>query len=244
MKIKELAALSGITVRTLHHYDEIGLLSPSRSGGAGYRSYTDADLARLQEILFFRELDFPLREIKEILQSPEYDRTEALKRQRQLLLAQRKRLDKLIRLTEQSMKGTNTMNVQEFDMTEIENAKKQYSAEAKQRWGSTAAYAESEAKAQQYTKADWQRISGAMGEIFAAFAALRGTNPAAPEAAALVQRWQAHISSNFYQCSTEILAGLGQMYTADERFTKNIDQYGAGTAQFISDAIAAYCAAQ
>lgn len=242
MRIKELADLSGTTVRTLHHYDEIGLLSPSRKGDGGYRSYTEADLARLQEILFFRELDFPLRDIKEILQHPDYDRTEALKRQRLLLLAQRKRLDKLIRLTEQSMKGTNTMNLQEFDMSEIETAKKEYAAEAKQRWGNTDAYAQSEAKTNRYTASDWQGISGEMGEIFAAFAALVGTDPASAEATALVQRWQAHITKNFYECSNEILAGLGLMYTADERFTQNIDQYGEGTAQFICEAIAAFCA--
>lgn len=242
MKVNEIATLTGVTVRTLHYYDEIGLLPPSSFSGAGYRLYTNSDLARLQEILFFRELDFSLHEIKQILTAPGYDRVEALRRQHQLLVAQKNRLERLIQLTEQSMKGDTTMSFTEFDMSEINAHKKQYAEEVQQRWGASEAYAESQKKTGKYTADQWQSIQGEMATLFDGFAALRGTDPAAPAAASLVAQWQGCISKHFYSCTNEILAGLGQMYAGDDRFAKNIDKHGQGTAQFMSDAIAAYCA--
>ena len=242
MQIGDVARLAGVSVRTLRYYDEIGLLSPSEQTQAGYRIYTEAELERLQEILFFRELDFALEEIKEILENPDYDRRQALGRHRELLLAKRDRLSGLIELVERTMRGERDLSFKQFDAQQIERAKREYADEAKARWGGTQAYAQSEQRTAQYGKAQWDEIGAQMGEIFAAFAALRGQDPAGEAAQAQVRRWQAHITKNFYDCTDEILAGLGQMYTADERFKKNIDRYGEGTAQMMADAIAAYCA--
>lgn len=133
------------------------------------------------------------------------------------------------------------MDFKAFDINEIETAKKEYAAEVQARWGNTDAYAESQRKTDAYNQDDWKAISDAGNEIFQAFADNREKAADSPEVQFLVQRWKDHISRHFYQCSDEILAGLGQMYTADERFLKNIDRYGAGTAAFMSEAIAAYC---
>lgn len=241
LQIGELAKLSGVSVRTLHYYDEIGLLKPSELTEAGYRFYDDASLARLQQILFFRELDFPLREIQRILSSPNYDRDRALRRQKDLLRLKKERLERLIGLVDATLKGGNRMSFQEFDNREYETARDRYAQEAKERWGGTGAYEESERKTAQYSGEDWKRIGAESAEIFSAFAARMDSRPEDPEVQALVVRWQEHISGHFYTCTKEILRGLGQMYVADERFRRNIDREKEGLAQFIADAIAVYC---
>lgn len=142
VKISEVAKLTGITVRTLHYYDEIGLLKPSNVTEAGYRVYSDIELDTLQQILFFRELGFSLKDIKEIMLSPHYDREKALEKQRQLLLQKRNQMDKLISLVESTLKGEHDMSFRQFDTSEIEANKKEYITEAKQRWGESVAYAE------------------------------------------------------------------------------------------------------
>ena len=144
MKISDVAKLTGVTIRTLHYYDEIGLLKPSEVTEAGYRVYNDTDLEVLQQILFFRELDFSLEDIRKIMQNPAYEKEGALRKQKELLLQKRRRLDSLISLVDKTLKGEQDMSFQQFDTTEIEEAKKKYAAEAKQRWGTTAAYAEYE----------------------------------------------------------------------------------------------------
>ena len=141
MKINQVAALTGVTVRTLHYYDKIGLLKPSQVTEAGYRLYDGAALGKLQQILFFKELDFPLSDIKEIMTDPRYDKKEALLKQKELLLQKRDRLDGLIKLVENTIKGDMDMSFQEFDMTDIETAKSRYAAEVKRRWGTTSASA-------------------------------------------------------------------------------------------------------
>lgn len=146
MKINEVAKLTGITTRTLHYYDEIGLLKPSQITDAGYRLYDENNLSELQQILFFRELNFPLNEIKEIMTNSEYDKTEALKKHKELLLKKRERIDRLVTLVENTIKGDGEMSFKEFDMTEIESAKKKYAKEVKERFGNTEAYTESEEK--------------------------------------------------------------------------------------------------
>ena len=242
MKINEAARLAGVSERTLRYYDRIGLLRPSAMTDSGYRLYDEDALQRLQQILFFRELGFPLAQIREIMDSPGYDRDEALRRHRALLIAERDRLNGLIELAERTLKGESDMSFDAFDRSEIERQRDAYAEEACARWGSTDAYAESERKTAGYGKEEWTMIEQEAGEIFAAFAALRGHAPDDPDVQALVARWQAHITKHYYACTKEILAGLGQMYAADERFMQNIDRVGVGTAQLMSDAIAVYCA--
>ncbi|MCA1032247.1 TipAS antibiotic-recognition domain-containing protein [Bacillus timonensis] len=133
------------------------------------------------------------------------------------------------------------MSFKEFDMTEINEAKEKYVEEVKERWGSTTAYQESKNKTAKYTPTDWERITTQANEITSGFASLLGKDPTCDDAQGLVRKWQQHITVNYYSCTNEILAGLGEMYVADERFTKNIDKAGAGTAAFMSKAIAHYC---
>lgn len=241
MKINEVAKLTGITVRTLHYYDEIGLLPPSGVTEAGYRIYDDKALETLQQILFFRELEIPLGDIKRIMESPAYDKEEALHNHREILIKKRDRLNELITLAEDTIKGGKDMSFKQFDRKEIEQAKLRYAEEVKERWGETDAYKESLGKTKTYDEKQWQFLTQEGADILKAFGENRKLSPESGEAQALVKKWQDYITDNFYQCSNEILAGLGLMYTGDERFTVNIDKNGAGTAEFMSKAIAVYC---
>ena len=242
MKINEAARLDGVSERTLRYYDRIGLLRPSSMTESGYRLYDEDALRRLQQILFFRELGFPLAQIREIMDSPGYDKDDALRRHRLLLIDERDRLNGLIDLAERTLKGESDMSFDAFDRSGIDSQRDAYAKEARERWGNTHAYAESEQKTAGYGKEQWAAIQQEADAIFAAFAALRGYAPDEPGVQELVARWQAHITRHYYACTKEILAGLGQMYTADERFMQSIDRAGAGTAQLMSDAIAFYCA--
>ena len=233
--------MSGITVRTLHYYDEIGLLKPNEITEAGYRLYSKEDLEILQQILFFRELDFPLSEIKEIMNNPNYDKEEALKKQKELLIQQGQRIDGLIKLIDKRIEGDNNMSFKEFDMNEIEENKKKYAKEVKERWGNTRAYEESEKKTSGYNKEKWGDINQETNEIFKAFAKLRYCDPGSQEVQELVRAWQKYITDNFYTCTNEILAGLGLMYVQDERFKENLDKNGEGTAKLMAEAIEIYC---
>lgn len=241
MKINEVAKLTGITVRTLHYYDEIGLLKPSKVNESGYRIYDNSDLEELQQILFFRELEFSLNEIKEIITNPKYDKKEALCNHKQLLIKKKLRLDKLIALVEDTIEGENTMSFKEFDMSEIEKIKKEYAAEVKARWGDTEAYAESEEKTANYDSEKWNFLNEEGTAILKEFGELRTLSPDNEKIQSLVKKWQEYITNNFYNCTKEILAGLGLMYVQDERFSENIDKNGEGTAKFISEAIEIYC---
>lgn len=243
MHIREFAKLTGVSVRTLHYYDEIGLLKPSSVDEQnGYRFYDERCLERMQEILFYRELDFPLKDIQAILSSPDYDKQTALKEQKHLLTLKKKRLERLITALDSAMKGENlTMNI--FDNSEFEAQREQYAKEAKEKWGATDAYKESAEKTSGYSKEKWNEVNDGMNALMAEFAACRkkGFAPDSTEAQTLVKKWQDCISANFYTCTKEILAGLGEMYVADERFKANIDSHGDGTADFMREAIAAYC---
>lgn len=236
--IKEFARLSGVSVRTLHYYDEIGLLKPSFVDAQnGYRFYDEVSLGRMQEILFYRELDFPLKSIGEILASPHYDKQTALAKQKRLLTLKKERLERLIAALEGAEKGEMTMNV--LDNNEYETARRQYEAEAKERWGATAAYKEYENKADAVT----DDVTAGLMAVFGDFAACKtaGEPADSKQAQALVKKLQDYITAHFYTCTDAILMGLGQMYVGDERFRANIDRYGAGTAEFAAKAIAAHC---
>ena len=241
MKISEVAKLSGITVRTLHYYDEIGLLKPNKITEAGYRVYSNEDLETLQQILFFRELDFQLNEIKEIMMNPNYDKNKALNKHKELLIEKRERLDGLINLIDKTIKGDNNMSFKEFDNSKIEENKNKYAEEVKNRWGNTDAYKEYEKKTKSYDKNSWNTINEDMAKILKEFADNRNEDPNSDIAQGLVEKWRMYITSNFYNCTKEILSGLGLMYTSDERFKNNIDQYGEGTAEFMAKAIELYC---
>lgn len=235
--VNEVCKISGVTIRTLHHYDAIGLLKPSRVSEAGYRLYDDAAIARLQSILLLRELDFSLKEIKSILDDPDFVLADALEQQIRLLKLQKGRIDKLIALAENlKNKGDISMDFSAFDNKEIE----QYKDEVRQRWGNTEAYKEYEKKAQ--GGIDYAAAQQGMAAIFAELGKLRHLSPADDTVKEKVSELQQFISEHFYTCTNEILLGLGQMYVADDRFAKNIDQMGgAGTAEFAARAIEEFC---
>ena len=239
--ISETAKLTGVSVRTLHYYDEIGLLSPTRISETGYRYYDDEALKKLQTILFYRELDFPLKEIAKLMKASNYQKDDALVKQRELLLLKRERLDRLIHLLENNIKGEYTMSFKEFDLSEIEETKQKYAKEVQERWGNTDAYQQSKQKTDAYGKEEWAKVTEKSDDIMKKFAQKVGTNPEDSTVQALVDEWRAFITESYYDCTKEILAGLGQMYVADERFQKNIDQFGEGTAKLMSQAIEIYC---
>ena len=234
--VHEASQISGVSVRTLHHYDAIGLLRPTAVTEAGYRLYDDTALARLQSILLFRELAFPLKEIKRIMDDPQFDQATALEQQIRLLELQQERLSRLIDLARETMKtGVNNMDFTAFDNSKLE----QYAAEVKERWGNTAAYQESA----QRPAADQKEAAAGLMAQFARMGRLRTGDPAGQEAQVAVRELQQFITKHFYTCTPEILSGLGQMYTADDRFRASIDAAGGeGTADFAGKAITVYCA--
>ena len=230
MQIQEFARFTGVSVRTLHYYDEIGLLKPACvDRRSGYRYYDEQSLLRMQEILFYRELDFSLKSIEEILSSPHYDKNKALQEQKQMLTLKKERLERLISAVDSAMKGENVMSA--FDKTEFEA----YKAEAKEKWGNTEAYKEYEQRGK-HDQGD------AMMVIFAEIGRVLDLDPASAQVQALVAKLQQFITDHYYTCTKQILQGLGQMYVADERFRANIDRAGgAGTAEFAAKAIEIYC---
>lgn len=239
--VHEAAKLAGVTVKTLHHYDRIGLLCPAVDEENGYRRYGARELERLQQILFFRELDFPLREIKAMLDHPGFDGKAALLAQRDMLTARKTHMEGLIALIDDILKGEIQMDFKAFDTKEIEDQKNKYKTEVEQRWGHTDAYKESAQKTASYGKNEWDNVLGGMEDLMARFAELRTGDPASAEAQALAAQWQQYITDHFYTCTKEILAGLAQMYICDERFKANIDRHGEGTAAFMAKVLGEYC---
>ena len=237
--VKQVSKLTGISIRTLHHYDAIGLLTPTHVTEAGYRLYDSAALARLQTILLFRELRFPLKEIARILDSPDFDPMEALSQQIRLLELQRRHLDGLIAHAKAIQEsGVINMNFTPYDTAEMDR----YSAEAKARWGRTDAYREFEQKTAGQTQAQMQANGDGLMDIFARLGEIRHLSPASPEAQSLIKTLQDYITAHFYTCTPQILRGLGQMYAAGDSMTENIDNAGGpGTAAFASAAIDIYC---
>ena len=231
--VKEVSRITGVSVRTLHHYDAIGLLRPTQVTESGYRFYDDTALQRLQTILFFRELEFPLQEIKDILDTPNFDPREALADQIHLLELRKQHLENLITHARKIYKtGVIDLNFKPFDKHEMDA----YAAEAKAKWGNTEAYAECEKK-----NPGQQQADGLMA-VLAEFGAVKNADPASAEVQEKVAKLQDYICRNYYNCTKPILAGLGQMYVADERFKANIDLAGGkGTAEFVSKAIEIYC---
>ena len=276
MTVKQVSELTGVSVRTLQYYDDIGLLSPSERTEAGYRLYEEEQLATLQEILLFRELEFPLKDIKSILDSPAHDKEKALQQQVELLTLKKERLEGLIHLAEELRAGStgqaestgesrertkrptersHTMDFKAFDKSKLE----EYAKRAREQYSDTDAYKEYEAKSAGRTLEDEQVFAKEFMAIFARFGALlqdgadsdaagdhaeasSPADPTSPTAQAMVQELRDYITEHFYNCTPEILAGLGKMYAADGEFKENIDAAGGpGTAEFASKAIESYC---
>ncbi|MCT8138363.1 MerR family transcriptional regulator [Anaerobacillus sp. CMMVII] len=229
---KEVADIVGISVRTLHHYDEIGLLQPDELTEAGYRIYSESNLATLQQILFFREIGFSLKKIREITSSPSYNRVEALNIQRRMLLEKRSRLDKMITTIEKTIrheKGEIEMTASD-KFTGFDFGKNQYEEEARKRWGDAAVD-----KANESVKNT--NVQDEVNAIYRKLASLRNKAPDSDESQATIKLWYDCLNNNFGNYSLEAFKGLGQMYLADNRFTENIDQFGAGLAKFMSEAM-------
>ena len=239
MSVNEVVKLTGITVRTLHYYDEIGLLKPTTVSEAGYRLYDDTALSRLQNILLFRELQFPLKEIKAILDSPDFDPAEAIARQIELLELQYKRIGELIAFTREiQQKGVTTMNFDVFDKSEIEK----YEAEVKAKWGNTKAYQEYKQKDISRNEDSYNKSANELMTMFSELGELKHLSPDSDEVQKKISALQKFITDNYYVCTNEILSDLGEMYVCDERFKNNIDKAGGdGTADFVKRAIDAYC---
>ena len=235
--VKEVSRLTGVSVRTLHHYDAIGLLKPARVTAAGYRLYDDAALGRLQTILLFRELEFPLREIKEMLAAESFDPMAALTDQIRLLELRREKLDRLIDHARNIQKtGVMNMDFNAFDSKKLDA----YTQEAKKRWGHTEAWRESESRGK--TREQERTDADGLMDIFRRLGQYREGSPAAPEAQALIAELRRYISDHYYNCTREILFGLGQMYAAGDEMNENIDRAGgAGTGDFARRAIEIYC---
>lgn len=239
--VKAVSDLAGISIRTLHHYDEIGLLKPAQVTASGYRLYTKEDLERLQQVLFFRELGFSLQEIKEIMSRPDFDRKQALLNHRQLLLDRLERLRRLIQSVDRTLdameRGIPMDEKEMFDGFDPA----QYEEEVRQRWGHTKEYAESIRRTRQYTKADWEAIKQESGQIYQALASLMDRSPTDPEVQEWIGRHHQQINDRFYTCSLEVYRGLGDLYVQDGRFTATIDKFRPGLAQFMQAAMHAYC---
>ncbi|PID21550.1 MerR family transcriptional regulator [Sporosarcina sp. P3] len=236
MKVKEVAELVGISVRTLHHYNEIGLLIPDETTDAGYRIYSDENLETLQQILFFRELGFPLKKIKEIIDSPSFNQQEALEMQHKMLLKKKRRLDQMIGTIEKTIqhaKGEIQMTNQEkfegFDFSH-----NPYEQEAREKWGDQAVD-EANKIAKNMTAFDQEKFN----EVFRNLAAIRHLSPDSKEVQEKIREWY-HFLNNMGNYSLEAFKGLGQMYVDDERFTQNIDQFGEGLAKFMCTAMGIY----
>ena len=237
--VNEVSKLTGVSVRTLHHYDEIGLLKPTSTTEAGYRLYDDTALERLQHILLFRELQFPLKDIKEILDSPSFDRNKALEQQIELLTMKKEHLDNLILFA----RGIKFLGVKYMDFSAFDTKKMdEYAAQAKESWGKTEAYKEFEEKSKDWTEETTGNIAKDMMILFAEFGQMKDLDPADEKVQTQVKKLQDYITQHFYNCTNQILSGLGHMYAGGGEFTENIDSYGgAGTAEFTNQAIQIYC---
>jgi DNA-binding transcriptional MerR regulator len=243
--VGELATMAGVSVRTLHLYDQKGLVSPSSRTPAGYRLYGEADLLRLQQVLFYRELDFSLEHIREALDTPGYDNVAALRRHRRLLELKAERLATLMETIDRTIRSLNgeeamltTKDLYEgFDDETIER----YERESKANWGGSDAYEQSRRRVKAMTKEQWQAVKSRGEEITLAFAELykAGKSPDGPEALEVCARWAEHLRA-FYDPTPEMIQGLGAMYADHPEFRATYEKYAPGLADWLKPAMAAY----
>ena len=239
MTVNDVSKLTGVSIRTLQYYDTIGLLKPNGHTEAGYRLYDDTALERLQQILLFKELEFSLKEIKSMINAPDFDRNKAMEQQIELLTMKKEHLENLIDFARKiKTTGVKNMDFTVFDTKKID----EYAKRAKEQWGQTPEYREYEEKTKDWTNQDQQDVMKNFMLIFAEFGKMRTEDPASEKVQCEVKKLQDFISEHFYQCSNEVLSGLGQMYASGGEFTQNIDKMGGeGTARFTADAIEVYC---
>ncbi len=239
MTVHEVSRLAGVSIRTLQYYDKIGLLHPTGYTDAGYRLYDDTALERLQHILLFRELEFSLKDIRMIINSPDFDRNKALEQQIELLTLKKEHLDNLINFALGiKMLGVRHMDFKAFDRSKLD----EYSRQAKELYGNTPEYKEMKEKMKNRTEEEDHIMADRFMLFFKEAGEIKNTDPASPEAQDLVKRIQDFITENLYTCTDKILSGLGKMYSGGGEFNENIDAYGgAGTAEFVDQAIQIYC---
>lgn len=237
--VNEVSKLTGVSIRALQYYDKIGLLHPTGYTESGYRLYDDTALEKLQQILLFRELEFSLKEIKEILSSPDFDRNQALEQQIALLTLKKEHLEHLIDFARGiQVAGVKTMDFSAFDTKKID----EYARQAKKQWGKTPEYQEFEKKSKGRTSQQEQAIAQDFMQLFAEFGKLKTSDPGSEQAKRQVRRLQDYISEHFYKCSDDILLSLGEMYAGGGEFTANINKMGGeGTAEFAAKAIRICC---
>jgi DNA-binding transcriptional MerR regulator len=240
-----VAKLAGVSVRLLHHYDRIGLLTPSGRSGAGYRIYSLADLRRLQQVLFYRELGFTLEDIAEILADPGQDALAHLRRQHRLLREQISRRQEMLAAIEKELEagkmGIALTPEEQLEIFGTDKVTGEWAQEAEQRWGDTDAWAQSQRRAAAYTKQDWIDIQAEAGAINREFlAAMTAGSPADdPRATDVAERHRQHIGRWFYDCSRDLHRRLAELYVTDERFAKNYDDMAPGLARYVHDAMLA-----
>ena len=240
--VGQVAELAGVTVRTLHHYDEIGLLSPGERTAGGYRRYAGADLERLHQVLSYRELGFALEEIVTILDDPEADAASHLRRQHRLLRERIARLEQMVLSIEKAMEaqqmGTSLTPEERFEIFGDRDAGVT-EEEARERWGDTDAYKQSQRRTAGYTKEDWLQVKADGEELEQRLAAALtgGVTATSEDAMDLAEQHRQHIVRWFYDCPYELHRGLGDMYVADPRFTSYYERVVPGLAQYLRDAI-------
>jgi MerR family transcriptional regulator, thiopeptide resistance regulator len=250
-RINEVAVLAGVSVRTLHHYDAIGLLMPTGRTGSGYRLYDEAAFLRLQQILIGRELGLSLEEIRRSLDDPNFDLRSALLEQRKQLVRRAGEVARMLRAIDRALDMTRLGERQDLTMSDNDIKEifdgfdpSEHEAEAKQRWGNTDEYKESKKRTSSYTKDDWEKLGAEQGAIYNdAVAAMKaGESPDGDVARDIAERHRLSIERWFYPCAHAMHRGLADMYEADQRFAQNIDKYGEGLTPFLSAAIRANAA--
>lgn len=240
MTVKKVSDLTGVSVRTLQYYDKIGLLSPSELTDAGYRLYDDTALERLQQILLFRELEFPLKEIKAILDSPNFDSKKALSQQIELLELKKQHLENLINFARGiKMIGVRAVDFSAFDKTKID----EYAKKAREQWSDTDAYKEFIEKTKDRTQEEDELLAEGFMSLFVEFGTMKNESPDSDKVQLQVKKIQDYITEHLYTCTDTILASLGKMYAGGGELTDNIDNScGKGTAAFVAKSIEYYCA--
>jgi DNA-binding transcriptional MerR regulator len=241
--VGEVARLANVSVRTLHHYDQLGVLTPKGRTAAGYRLYSDADMLRLQQILFYRELDFALEEVTSILDDPDAAAEDHLRRQHRLLRQRLARSQALIGAIERELE-TRAMGIaltpeEQFEIFGTDKMGGEWAEEAEQRWGDAAAWRQSRRRTAAYTKDDWVQITAATDANLAAFAQAMRDGQAADGtvAADLAEEHRQHLSRWFYECGYDLHRSLGDLYVSDARFTASYDEIEPGLSQYVRAAI-------
>lgn len=239
MTVNEVSKLTGVSIRTLQYYDQIGLLKPAKLTEAGYRLYDDAALEKLQQILLFRELEFPLKDIKEIVSRSDFDKTKALEQQIELLELKKEHIENLLNMCKYlKVRGVRHLNFSAFDTSKLD----EYAKKAKEQWGDTPAYKEYAEKSKNWTKEHESGLMADFSKLFEEFGEMKEMDPASKDVQAQVKKVQDFITENMYTCTNEILYGLGTGYVAGGEMTENIEKMGGkGTAEFIFKAIKVYC---